>query len=221
MSLLRNQRHWTHILCWNMQRSFDWSGQPCWEIRGTGLTSYVGTCKSHWLIRTSLLGNQSTGLTSYVGTCKGNLTDQDVPAEKSEALDSHAMLEHAKVIWLTRTSLLRNQRTGLTHYVGTIQKSFDWSGHPSWEIRGTGLTSYVGTCKDHLTDQDILLRNQRHWTHVLCGTCKGHLTDQNIPPEKSEALDSPPMLQHAKLVGLILIRKADNSHRTNTYWLDI
>ena len=54
-------------------------------------------------------------------------------------------------------------------------------------MRGTGLTSYVGICKGHLTDQDISL-------------------------EKSKALDSPPTLEHAKLVGLILIRNADDSH---------
>ena len=70
--LLINQRHWTHRLCWNMQRLFEWSGHPSWEIRGTGLTHYVGTCK-------------------------GCLSDQDIPPEKSEALDSPSMLEHAKI----------------------------------------------------------------------------------------------------------------------------
>ena len=71
-TLLINQRHWTHPLCWNMQRLFEWSGHPSWEIRGTGLTIYVGTCK-------------------------GCLSDQDIPPEKSEALDSLPMLEHANI----------------------------------------------------------------------------------------------------------------------------
>ena len=122
-SLLRNQRHWTHQLCWNMQRLFEWSGHPSSEIRGTGLTPYVGTCK-------------------------GCLSDQDIPPEKSEALDSPSMLEHAKVVWVIRTSLLRNQRHWTHPLCWNMQRLFEWSGHPSWEIRGTGLTIYVGTCKD-------------------------------------------------------------------------
>ena len=40
----------------------------------------------------------NTRLTAYIGTCKGCLSDQDIPPEKSEALDSPTMLEHAKVI---------------------------------------------------------------------------------------------------------------------------
>ena len=43
------------------------------------------------------------------------------------------------------------------------------------KIRGTGLTNYVVICKDFLRDQDILL-------------------------EKSEALNSPAMVKHAKVV---------------------
>jgi len=306
-SLLRNQRHWTHILCWNMQRLVEWSEHLFWEIRGTGLTAYVGTCKGWlsdqnisseksealdsqamlehkkvgWVIRTSLLRNQrhwthilywnmqrlvewsehlfweikDTGLTYYVGTCKGWLSDQDISSEKSEALDSHTILEYAKVGWVIRTSLLRNQRywTHILHW--NMQRLVEWSGHLFWEIRGTGLTYYIGTCKGWLSDQNIssekskildshtmlehakvgwvirtsLLRNQRHWTHMLCwnmqrlvewsehffweirgtgltsyvGTCKDQLSDQNIFFEKSEALDSHPMLEHAKINWVI------------------
>jgi len=149
-SFLRNQRHCTHNLCWNMQRSFDWSEHLSWEIRGTALTFYIGTCKGH-------------------------LNDQDIFPEKSEALHSHSILEHAKVIWLIRTSFLRNQRHCTHILYWNMQRSFDWSGHLSWEIRGTALTAYVGTCKDHLTNQ-------------------------NIFPEKSEALHSQPMLEHAKII---------------------
>ena len=156
-----------------MQRSFDWSGHPSWEIRGTALTYYVGTCKSHLtdqdipsekseaLDSPSMLEHakvversghpsweiRGTGLTSYVGTCKGHLTNQDIPPEKSEALHSHTMLEHAKVIWLIRTSLLRNQRHCTHSLCWNMQRPFDWSGHSSWEIRGTALTTYVDTCK--------------------------------------------------------------------------
>jgi hypothetical protein len=63
-------------------------------------------------------------------------------------------------------------------------------------MRGTGLTVYVGTCKGDLTDQDIL-------------------------PEKSEALDPPPMLEHAKLIRLMLIRNAVDIQRKSTYRLSV
>jgi hypothetical protein len=110
-----NQRHWAHQLCFNMQRTFDWSKHHTWEIRGTGLTSYVEICKGH-------------------------STDWCIPSDKSEALDSPAVLEHAKVIWLIRTSLLK-------------------------KIRGFGLTFYIGKCKSYLTEQEI---SKRHWAHPLC-----------------------------------------------------
>ena len=138
------------MLCWS---TFDWAGYPSWGTRGTALTYYVGTCKGH-------------------------LTDQDIPPEKSEALHSQSKLGHAKVIWLIRTSPLRNQRHCTHPLCWNMQRSFDWSGHPSREIRSTALTFYVGTCK-------------------------GHLTDQDIPPEKSEALHSQAMLEHAKVIWLI------------------
>ena len=307
--LLRNQRHWAHILCWNMPRSFDWWEHLFWEIRGTGLTSYVRTCQGHltdenisfeksealgshpmlehakviWLMRTFLLRNQrhwthllcwnmprsfdwwehlfweirGTGLTSYVRRCQGHLTDENISFEKSEALDSPPMLEHAKVIWLMRISLLRNQRHWTHKLCWNMPRSFDWWEYLVWEIRGTGLTCFVRTCQGHLTDENIsseksealdsqamlehakviwlmrtfLLRNQRHWTHILClnmprpfdwwehlfweirgtrltiyvRTCQSHLTDENISSEKSEALDSQAMLEHAKVNWLMRI----------------
>jgi len=304
---LTNQKHCTHSLCWNMQRPFDWSEHPSWEIRNTALTRYIGICKGHltdqnilseksetlhlhamlehakviWLIRTSFPRNErhcthmlcwnmqrsfdwsehpsreirSTALTSYIRTCKGYLTDQNILPEISEALHSHPMLEHAKAIWLIRTSFLRNQKHCTHSLCWNKQRPFDWSEHPSWEIRNTALTRYIGICKGHLTDQNILpeksealhslpmlehakviwlirtsfLRNQKHCTHLLywnmqgpfdwsehfsweiistaltsyIGTCKGHLTDQNILLEKSEALHSLAILEHAKVIWLI------------------
>ena len=152
-SPMRNQRHWTHLLWWNMQRLFKWSKHFFWEIRGTGLTPYIGTCK-------------------------GCLSDQDIPPGKSEALDSLTMLEHAKVVWVIRTFLLRNQRHWTHQLCWNMQRLFEWSGHFFCDIRGTGLTNYVGTCK-------------------------GCLSDQNIPPEKSEALDSPTIVEHAKVAWVI------------------
>ena len=152
-SLLRNQRHWTHWLWWNMQKLFEWSEHSFWEIRGTGLTPYVGTYK-------------------------GCLSDQDIFFEKSEALDPHSMLEHAKIVWVIRTSLLRNQRNRTHPLWWNMQRLFEWSEHLSWEIRGTRLTPYGGTCKGCLSDQDISL-------------------------EKSEALDSPTMVEHPKIVWVI------------------
>ena len=163
-----------------MQKSFEWSEHPFWEIRGNALTSYIGTCKGHltnqnifieksktlhshpmlvhtkiiWLIKTPFLRNQrGTALTYYIGTCKGHLTNRNILLEKSEALHWLAILEHAKVIWLLRTFFLRIKGT-------------------------TTLTGYVGTCKDHLTNQ-------------------------NIFSEKSKALYSHPMLEYAKVIWLI------------------
>ena len=123
-SLLKNQRHWTHNLCWNMQRLF--------------------------------------------------LSNQNILPEKPQAQDSHAMLEHAKVVWVIRISLLRDQR----HYLPSMLE------HPRvvWVIRIS------------------LLKNQRHWTHMLCKHC---LRNQNIPSDKSEALDSHTMLEYAKVVWVI------------------
>ena len=144
----------THILCWNMQRLFEWSGYPSWEIRDTGLTCYIGTCKG-CLSDQDILPEKSEALVDlhamYVGICKDCLSDQDISPKKSEVLDWHPML---------------------------VQRLFEWSGYPSWEIRGTGLTCYIGTCK-------------------------GCLSDQDIPSEKSEALDSHTMLEHAKVVWVI------------------
>ena len=102
----------------------------------------------------------------------------DISLEKSEALDSHSMLEHAKVVWVIRTSLLRNQRHWTHPLHWNMQRLFEWSDHPFWEIRGTGLTSYVGTYK-------------------------GYLSDQDISPEKSEALDSPTIVKYTKVVWVI------------------
>jgi len=181
-----------------MQKLFEWSEHSSREIRGTGLTHYVGTFKD----------------------C---LSDQNI---KSEALDSHTMLEHAKIVWVIKTFLQRNQRHWTHILYWNIQRLFEWSGHSSWEIRDTGLTSYIGTCKGCLSDQVLrtfLLRNQRQWTHPLyqnmqrlfewlehsfweirgtrltryIRTCKDCLSDQDIKPE---ALDLPPMLGHPKVV---------------------
>ena len=159
-SLLRIQRHWTHSLCWNMQRLFEWSEYFSWEMRGTGLTSYVGMFDWSEHLSWEMRG---TGLTPYVRTCKGCLIDQNISSKKSEALDSQPMLEHAKVVWVIMTSFLRNQRHWTHRLCWNMQRSFEWSEHLFWEIRGTGLTSYVGTCNGCLSDQNIFSeRNQRH-----------------------------------------------------------
>jgi len=180
---------------------FEWSGHPFWEITGTGLTIYVGTCKD----------------------C---LSDQNISPEKSEALDSQTMLEHAKIVWVIMTSLLRNQRHWAHILCWNMQRLFEWSRHFSWEITGTRLTFYVGICKGYLSDQNIppkksqaldsqsmlehakvvwvirtsLLRNHRHQTHSLYKDC---LSDQDFPSEKSEVMDLPSILKHAKIVWVI------------------
>ena len=275
-SLLRNQRHWTHPLWWNIQRLFEWSGHLSWKIRGTGLTSYgkpgkgclsdqnippeksealdspamVDHAKVVWVIRTSLLRNQRHW--THQLSCKGCFSDQDISPEKSEALDSLTMLDHAKVVWVIRTFLQRNQRHWTHPLWWNMQRLFEWLEHPFWKIRGAGLTNYGETCKGCLSDQNIppeksealdshpmlkvvwvirtsLLRNQRHRTHPLwwnmqrlfewlghlsweiratgltfyVGTYKGCLSDQDIPSEKSEPLDPPTMMKHAKVVWVI------------------
>ena len=136
-----------------MQRLFEWSEHPSWEIRGNGLTNYSGTCK-------------------------GCLSDQNIPPEKSEPLDSPTMVEYAKVVWVIRTFLLRNQRHWTHPLCWNIQRLSEWSGHLFWEIRGTRPTFYVRICKDCLSDQDISLK-------------------------KSEEQDSPTMMKHAKVVWVI------------------
>jgi hypothetical protein len=187
-----------------MPRSFDWSEYVFWEIRGTGLTGYVRTCQGHltdqnmsseksealdshamlehakviWLIRIVFWEIRGTGLTRYIRICQGHLTDQNMSSEKLEALDSHTMWEHAKIIWLIRTCLLRNQRHWTHKLYENMPRSFDWSEYVLWEIRGTRLTYYVRTCQ-------------------------GHLTDQNMSSKKLEALDLQPMLEYAKVIWLI------------------
>jgi len=152
-----------------MQILFEQSAHLFWEIRGTGHTAYVGIYK-------------------------GCLSKQYIFSKKSEALDSQSMLEYAKVGWVIRTSLLRNQWHWTHLLYWNMQKLFEKSEHLFWEIRGTGLTCYIGTSQGFLSNQNIsseksepldshtilehtkvvwgirtfLLVNQRHWTHSLC-----------------------------------------------------
>ena len=167
-----------------MQRQFDWSEHLFWETRSTGLTDY--------------------------GPYKGNLTDQIISLEKSVSLDSPTMLVHAKVIWLIRTSLLRNQRHWTHQLCWSMQRWFDSLEHLSWEIRGTGLTVYVGPCKGDLTDQNIPPEKSEALTDYV-GPYKDNWTDQIIPPEDSEALDSPVTLK------LIKLRVVKNTITSETY----
>jgi hypothetical protein len=169
------QRHWTHILCWRMERSFCLIRTALLRVRGIGLTSYIGTYKNHLTHQDIPLGRSEVqdlqtfigtydwsgnsswevrgcGLTVYVKICQNHLTDEDIPPENSEALDSQTMLEYAKVIWLIRIF--------------------------PWKVRSPGLTAYVETCNSHLTNQ-------------------------YIPPEKSEVVDSLSMLENAKIIWLI------------------
>jgi len=174
------------------------------------LTCYVRTCKSHFMQKSfnwsehSFWEIRGTMLTRYVGTCKGHLTDQNIFPEKSKTMHLHSMLEHTKVIWLIRASFLRNKRHCTHILYWNIQRSFDWSEHPSWEFRGTALTCYIGMCIGHLTDQIIFSKKIRG-TGLTCyvGTCIDHLIDQNIFSKKSEALHSHPILEHAKVIWLI------------------
>ena len=161
-----------------MQEWFNWLKHFFWEIRGTGLTCYVGMCqddlidqnirleksealnlqpilkdaKINWLIRNFFWKIRGTELTSYVGKCKDYLTDQNIPLWK---IRGTGLTAYAKIIWLVRTFHLRNQRHW-THILSqSMQRLFDWSEHSFWKIKGTKLTSYVETWKVYLTNQII------------------------------------------------------------------
>ncbi len=107
--LLKNQRYWTHNLCWNIQRLFDWSEHFIWEIRKTELTCYVETCKDDLTNENISFEKSEALLDSHAMLEHAKIIWLNIPFEKSEVLDSQAILEHAKIIWLIRTFLLRNQ----------------------------------------------------------------------------------------------------------------
>ncbi len=179
-----NQRHCTHILCWTMQRFFDWSEHSFWKIRDTRLTCYVGPCKnlwsehffsesetldSHpmlehskiiWLIRKFLWEIRGTGLTSYVGSSK-DLTNQNISFEKLETLNSHPMLDHPRIIWLIRTFLLRNQGHWTHTLCWTIQRLFDWSEHSFEKLEALYSQPILEHPKIIWLIKTFPLRNQR------------------------------------------------------------
>jgi len=72
-----------------------------------------------------------------------------------------------------------------------MQILFKWSEHPFWKIRDSGFTFYIRTCK-------------------------GCLSYQDIPFGQLEALDSPTILKHIKIIWAIRIfllkSEAWNSH---------
>jgi len=179
-SFLKNQRHWTHMLCWNMERLFEWSEYPSWEIRGTGLTCYSRTCKGFLNVQ-NIFYEKSEALDSHamLEHAKVVCVIRTSP-EKSEALNSPAILEYAKIFWVISTSHLRNWRHWTYSLYWNMQRFLEWSKHLLWKIKDTGLTTYVGTCKN----------------------C---LSDQNTSSKKSETLDSHSMLEHVKIVGVIRI----------------
>ena len=129
ISLLRNWRHCTHLLCWNIHRSFDWSKHSSKKSETLHSHSMLEYAKVILLIRTSLLRNQR----HFTYHLYWNI-------QRSFDWSEHLFWESRDI--------------ALTLY-WSMQKSFDWSEHPSWEIRGTTLTAYVGACQGHLIDQNI------------------------------------------------------------------
>ena len=67
------------------------------KIRSIGHTVYIAICKSHLIIKISAEISGALN-TPSITTCKDCLTDQNMLPKKSEALYSHTMLEHAKII---------------------------------------------------------------------------------------------------------------------------
>ena len=145
-----------------------------WEIRGTELTSYIGTYKKFLSDQNTLSEKLKTLGSPTMLECKGCLSNQNISSEKSEALDSQSMLEH--IIF------------------------FEWSEYPLWEIRSSGLTHYIGTYKNCLSDQNILSKKSEILNPPAI---LEHWSDQNISIEKLEALDLHSILEHAKIVWVI------------------
>jgi len=156
-----------------MQRLFKQSGHFFWKIRGTGPTSYIGTCKDcfeqpghcFWEIR-------GTGLTAYVRTCKGCFEQSGHLLWEIRGI---GLTCYAKIVSAIRKSLQKNQRPRTHKLYWNIQRLFEQLGHPFREIRGIKLTAYVRTCK-------------------VCFKYQG------IPPEKSEVWHSHSMLKHTNVV---------------------
>ena len=92
-----------------MERLVEQSEHFFWKIRGTGLTAYVGKSKG-WLSNQNILAEQSVALDSQamLEHAKVVLSNQNTSSDKSEALYSLSMFEHVKIIWAIRTSLLSN-----------------------------------------------------------------------------------------------------------------
>jgi len=192
--LLRNQRNWTHQLCWtcrghltnqNIPREKSEAmdshpilghtkiirlvkGTPYGKSEAVNSLSMLQHTKVIWLISISSWEDKGSGPTSYIKTYRGHLIDQNIPPEKPEALDSRPILEHPKINWLIRTSILRNQRHWTHQLYWNIQKPFDSSGYPSWEIRALDSPTILEHAKAIWPIRSSLLRNQRHWTHCLC-----------------------------------------------------
>jgi len=164
-----------------MQRLFGWSKHPFWEITGTRLTFYVGTCKdclgdqdipsekseapdSQPMLRlfewSGHLSEKSETLDSQAMLILFEWSGYS-PAE-SEALDSHTMFEYVNHVWVIRTFLLKKQRYWTHTLYWNMQRLVEWSGQPFPEIRGIGLTCYVGTCKGVWVIRISLLKNQKH-----------------------------------------------------------
>ena len=164
--------------------------QSWWEIRGIGLTSYVETyriCLSNWDILWEITG---TGLTSYIERCKHFLSNHNTSFERSQALDSHPMLEHAEIVEQLGDPFWEIRGIGLTSYVGICKDFFENSGHPFWEMRSTRLTCYIGTWKDWLTDQNIFSQKWKALDlHAMLKYAKVISSNQDILSENPKALN--------------------------------
>ena len=140
-SPLKNQNHGTHNLYSILEHA-----KIVWVIipfeRLEPLNSHAMLEHAKYLSDQNIPSDiRATGLTHYVGTCTNCLSDQNISFERSEPLDSLAMLEHAKIVWVIRTSLMRDQSHWTYILYQNMQRLFEWSEHFLW--------------------------NQSHWTYLL------------------------------------------------------
>ena len=110
-----------------------------------------------WLIRISFLRNQRHCTYFLCCSMQRSFVRSEHFSWEIKGTVLTLYIGKCKIIWLIRTCFLKNQRHCTNTLCWNMQRSFDWSEHSFWEIRGTALTSYVGICKSYSTDQNIFL----------------------------------------------------------------
>ena len=166
-SFLRNWRHWTHKLYWNIQRLFEQSATLFEKSEALDSLPMSEHTKVVWAIMTFLLRNHRHQTHSLYWNIQRLCWAIGKYLPRNQRHWTHNLCwNNAKIVWVIRKSLLRH----CTHSLcWNMQRLFKQSGNLFQDIKGFGLTAYARTCK-------------------------GFLTNQDIPPEKSKALNTHSML---------------------------